>query len=339
MTGGWSRRRWLGALAPFAAAAQAPYRTAEPMPRSYDAPARVAEAAIGLFGPGDARHETGGTIYCGVALALEEANRGGGFRGAPFRLISRWHDDPWRGGASAVVKLAYADNVAGVIGGLGGETAHLAAQIAAKALLPVVDAVGTDESVNQAGLPWIFSCAPGDSAIAAWMKERAGGEACALACGIDHDSRRLGAKAQAALPNVARRVEVDADEESAAALLAESGARVAVVIARARTTAAVARMLPGPMRVLGGPAAASRLYAAQGGRRVETPVLRPGHEAIRQAVEKRFGVAADVFAVLAYDAARALVESIREAGLDRARVRDRLAARFGPRGRHLGSTV
>jgi hypothetical protein len=330
MTEGWSRRQWLAALA-----AQAPYKRAEPMPRSYHAPAGEAGAAIGLFGPDDLRHETGGTIYCGSAFAVEEANRAGGFRGAPFRLIARWHDDPWRAGASAVVKLAYVDRVAGVIGGIDGATAHLAAQVAAKALLPVVDAAGTDESVNQAGLPWIFSCAPGDSAIAAWVRERVGSEPCALACGLDHDSRALAGRVQAVLPKILRRVEVDTDAERGAALLARSGARAAVVIAPPRTTAALVRLLPDGMRVVCGPAAASRLFAAQQCRSVEAPVLRPGHEPIQRAVEKRFGVPADVFAVLAYDAARALLESIREAGADRARVRDRLASRFGQRGRGL----
>jgi ABC-type branched-subunit amino acid transport system substrate-binding protein len=330
MTAAWSRREWLAALA-----AQAPYRSADPLPRGYDAPAREGGAAIGLFGPDDPRHETGGTVYCGAAFAVEEANRAGGYRGTPFRLISRWHDDPWRGGAGAVVKLAYADNVAGVIGGIDGATAHLAAQVAAKALLPVVDAVGTDETVNQAGLPWIFSCAPGDSAIARWMRERVGSEPCALACGLDHDSRALAAKVQPALSRVVRRVDVGADAAGAAALLAETGARAAVVIAPARAAAAIVRALPEGMRVLGGPAAASRLYAAQGARRIEAPELRPGHEAVQREIEKRFGLAADVFAVLAYDAARALLEGIREAGLDRARLRDRLAARFGERGRGL----
>lgn len=333
MTDGWSRREWLAAVA-----AQAPYKSADPMPRGYDAPAGEGAAAIGLFAPGDPRHETGGTVYCGAAFAVEEANRAGGYRGAPFRLVPRWHDDPWRGGASAVVKLAYVDKVAGLIGGIDGATAHLAAQVAAKALVPVVDAVGTDETVNQAGLPWIFSCAPADSAIARWMRERAGAEPCVLVCGIDHDSRALAAKVQPALPRVVRRVDVGADAAGAAALLAETGARVAVVIAPAKAAAEAVRAMPQGMRVLGGPATASRLYAAQGARRIEAPELRPAHEAVQRAIEKRFGVAADVFAVLAYDAARALLDGIREAGLDRARLRDWLAARFGERGRGLETT-
>jgi len=45
----------------------------------------------------------------GAALAIEDANAHGGYKDKPFRLVPRWSDDPWRGGASAVAKPVFTD--------------------------------------------------------------------------------------------------------------------------------------------------------------------------------------------------------------------------------------
>lgn len=47
----------------------------------------------------------------GAALAFEDANKNGGYKSKPFRLVPRWSDDPWRGGAAAVAKLVFTDNM------------------------------------------------------------------------------------------------------------------------------------------------------------------------------------------------------------------------------------
>ena len=50
----------------------------------------VKEVAIAFFGPPDPTHPAGGQLWQGASLAIEEANREGGHRSLPFRLIPAW---------------------------------------------------------------------------------------------------------------------------------------------------------------------------------------------------------------------------------------------------------
>jgi ABC-type branched-subunit amino acid transport system substrate-binding protein len=263
----------------------------------------------------------------GLALALEEANAAGGYRGKPFRLVSRWSDSPWRGGASAVVKLAYEDRVFAIFGGIDGATTHLAEQVVAKALLPLIDPASWDETVNHASVPWMFSCAPGGGAIARWMVSRIGTAPFTLVAGTDHDSRYLaGEIVKAGGGRVARRVDVSAGVRE----LGEKLEGPVMLVAGAAETRALAKGMPGGTRVVAGPAGRSRLCRELG---LEAAALHVRDNGLTGRLEKRFSEAADDFSLLAYDAGVLAVQAVREAGMNRALIRDRLAVQFGPRGR------
>jgi hypothetical protein len=295
--------------------------------RDEAAPAEFAEVPVGFFGPEDAAHELGGSIYMGLALALEEANAAGGYQGKPFRLISRWSDNPWRSGASAVVKLAYVDRVCAIFGGIDGATTHLAEQVVAKALLPLIDPASWDESVNHANVPWMFSCAPGGVKLARRMLGLMGGAEFTLVAGTDHDSRYLaGEVLKAAGGRVKRRVDVAAGAKE----LGQAVDGPVMLVAGALETRALAGTLAGN-RVVAGPCGRSRLCRGLG---LESPELHAADAGLTSRLEKRFSQAADDFSLLAYDAGRLAVQAVREAGMNRALIRDRLAVHFGPRGRH-----
>ena len=117
----------LAGLVAVCALAQQPYKDAREFPSQYEGPGReepepegLTEVRIGFFGPADASHPEGGAIWQGAARAIEEANRAGGYRGLPYRLVSRWSDNPWRAGAAHVVRMAYEDRVWAIIGGIDG---------------------------------------------------------------------------------------------------------------------------------------------------------------------------------------------------------------------------
>lgn len=59
-----------------------------------------------------------------------------------------------------------------MLGGIDGATTHLAEQVVAKAHLPLIDPASTDQTVNQANIPWMFSLAPGDPDIAKFLAAR-----------------------------------------------------------------------------------------------------------------------------------------------------------------------
>lgn len=337
-----SRRALLGAWVPPCLLAQ--YVDKRKSTLQYEGPGRedpeptdFSDIPIGFFGPNDPAHPQGGAVYMGAALALEDANARGGYKRKPFRLVARWSDDPWRGGASAVAKLVFTDRVWAVLGGIDGATTHLAEQVVAKVHLPLIDPVSTDQTVNQANVPWIFSLAPGDPDIAKFLAARLKHDSFVLFAGTDHDSRNLATE----LLKTGVRPVFRHDIAPGAALLpgaalfpgATGDARRAVILAPPRETQLILAGLPPGAEVLAGPSARARRFAAS--RPLQAPTLRRAEPALLARLARRFQQPADEFSLLAYDAASLLVQAIGDAGLNKALIRDRLAIHFGPRGRQL----
>lgn len=288
---------------------------------------------VGLFGPDDPRHPAGGTVYMGVALAVERANAGLGRDGKPFRLFSRWSDDPWRAGASAVTKLAFEDRIVALVGGIDSATTHLAEQVAAKALFPVVDPVSTDETANAAFVPWIFSWAPGDSLLARAIADAIGRRRYTLLAATDHGSRQL-ARVLSRLAQPAERH--DFQPPNRPPVPAHS---VVVVLAPPGPLCGILAELPQDTEIFCGPSVWARACRGQLRRPVRAPVLAQPDPALLGAAEARFQVPGDVFFQLAYESTALLLECIQAAGPNRPAVRERLAARFAPNGRRPISSV
>jgi ABC-type branched-subunit amino acid transport system substrate-binding protein len=73
-----------------------------------------------------------------------------------------WSENPWGTGIKGLTQLVYDEGVWALVGAPDGPSAHLAAQVVAKARLVFLSPVATDNTANLANVPWIFSCAPGD---------------------------------------------------------------------------------------------------------------------------------------------------------------------------------
>jgi len=331
-----TRRTLLGACLPPCLLAQ--YIDKRQTPLQYEGPGRedpeptdFTEIPIGFFGPNDPAHPQGGSIYMGAALAFEDANARGGYKNKPFRLIPRWSDDPWRGGASAVAKLVFTDNVWAILGGIDGATTHLAEQVIVKANLPLVDPASTDQTVNQANVPWMFSLAPGDPDIAKFLAARLKHEPFVLFAGADHDSRNLATELLKTGVRPAFRHDITPGAPEIPAAPQDSS--LAVILAPPRETQLVLASLPAATRAFAGPSARARRFSSP--RPVEAPRLHPPAPALLARLEARFQQPADDLSFLAYDAATLLVQAVRDAGLNKSLIRDRLATHFGPRGRQL----
>jgi ABC-type branched-subunit amino acid transport system substrate-binding protein len=124
-------------------------------------PSTLSSIAIGLFAPDDPDDRASNELYRGIALAIEQANAGGGYRGVKFNLVQRWAADPWAAGSREVIRLVYEDRVWAVIGYKDG-AGHIAQQIAAKAHVPVIAPLSSSSSLTLAGVPWIFRLPPDD---------------------------------------------------------------------------------------------------------------------------------------------------------------------------------
>ncbi|MGO8753381.1 MAG: ABC transporter substrate-binding protein [Thermoguttaceae bacterium] len=309
-------------------------------------PAGVREVLLGYFGPNDPQHAEGGDAWCAAQMAVEEANRDGGYRGKSFRLVPGWSDNPWKAGVVHVTRMAYTDNVWAILGGIDGPSTHLAEQVVAKACLPLVSPGNTDRTANLANVAWMFSCLPSDHVqapvLADAMVGRIGHGPFEVLTDEEHDSRCLLAQLRRAFAE--RRISprhqyvcrlATDDPAGAVSRVVDAKPAAVVVLAGAQGSARLLRQLrtngfSGP--IFGGPAMGRRRFleeardAAEG---VLFPLLYdrkaiPGPFA--DAFEKRFHHEPDFTAAAAYDSVQLTVAAVRKAGLNRARIGDALHA-------------
>ena len=321
-----------------------PYHDARKTPLSYNGPGRddpepkdVQEVRLAYFGPPDPSDAAGGQMWQGASLAIEEANRQGGYRGLPFRLIPAWDRNPWAGGVAKLARVVYDDKVWAIIGGIDGATTHLAEQVVAKAQLTLVNPAATDRSIHTASVPWLFSCAPGDHLLAAAISQelRERGRRFAVVSAIDHDSRALVnqlklALAQDRLSPVlhlewpggtedAARIARELDAAAPDAIAVVAAAREATALIKAIREAGFAgTLLSGPSiaRAAPDPRLNGVLYPALG----DIP------PAFQTNFLTRYGRYPDYTAAHAYDAANIVIAAIRTGGLNRPRIRDAVRA-------------
>lgn len=282
---------------------------------------------IGYFGPDDPNHPLGGTIWLGAQKAVEEANAAGGYNGRPFQLIPGWDENPWSGGARSVIRMAYEDRVVAIIGSINGEATHLAEQIVAKALLPLVDPASTDRTVNAAFVPWMFSLMPDDRQL---MKPLVGAldGRYVLLSSTGHDSRLMTAEFLAEADRRGRlpyrRIEFAPSSHRLAyhaGRAAELEADTIVVLAGITDSAAIVKELrkrKPDRKIYGGPALGRSRFLEDAGKAadgVRFPLPLGNSE----------NSLPDFAAAHASDAVSMLVQAIRNSGLNRERIRDELA--------------
>lgn len=305
-------------------------------------PVDIREVLIGYFGPDTPSHREAGDMWRAACLAIEQANRAGGYNGIPFRLVAGWSDNPWGTGISKVVRMAYVDKVWAIIGGIDGPSTHLAEQVVAKARLTLLSPASTDKTVNLANVPWMFSCLPGDhiqapvlvNAISLYV----GRKPFLLVSATDHDSHLFTVELNKSLI----RQEIspsyhfefkhgNQDHTELVEKITKSRAHALVVIAGARDSA---RLVSDVRKkcftgcIFGGPCMGRSSFLEEAGQAAEGvifPLLYiPGKhsESFEKEFSSRFGSSPDYLAAHTYDTVNLLIVAIRKAGLNRARICD-----------------
>ena len=326
-------------------------RALEPPPGG--GPLRVSPGAplvVAWFGPSDPGDAVTGDLWQAAKLAFDEANAA--TSGRPLELRPCWAKNPWGTGVAKLFHLVYHEPVVAVLGSVDGPATHLAEQVVAKAQLPLVSPVSSDASVNFAGVPWMFSCAPPDSAFAPVLAAeiarelRSGGEGLALVNATDHDSRQtaralLSALAERGLTPDRQLEFTPGGDTFEVQLRALGDFRPAVLLLLAGAEDS-ARFLRGVRRrdlhpvVFGAPAMGRRAFRKQAGPVAEgvrfpwlavaTPETRAALQRFQAAFQARAGHPADYAARQTYDAARLLIAAIRRGGADRRAVCEALRA-------------
>jgi branched-chain amino acid transport system substrate-binding protein len=323
-----------------------PYKDGRKFPSTFEGPGRelpepegVREVLIGYYGPADVSHPDGGILWQGVTLAIEEANREGGYKGKPFRLVSRWSANPWRAGAALITRMAFVDRVWLIIGSIEGAGTHLAEQVVAKALLLLVNPVATDRSIHMAGVPWMFSIVQGDDMHSAVLARALRGRTLVILSATGRDSRTFCGYLKAACGPENAKIRLQLEFEPGRPELSElarhaSTARpdAIAVIAGVRDSACLVKLLRNEAFrgvIAGGPLFGRASFADQAGTAAEGalfPWVGEPAPVFRRTLAQRFGSQPDYAAACAYDSVRAVVAAIRKAGLNGAQIRDAIAA-------------
>lgn len=305
-------------------------------------PTDVKEVLIGYFGPSTPSDPRGGDMWSAACLAVEQANRAGGYNGLPFRLVAGWSDNPWGSGVTEVTRMAYVHKVWAVIGGIDGPSTHLAEQVVAKARLALLSSASTDKTVNLANVPWMFSCLPGDHLLAPVLAQaiasEVGNKSFLIVSAVDHDSHLFTVELTRSfiqhklVPSYHFKFKPGQKNiDGLVEKIVHAKAHTLVLIAASRQSAQIisaVRQKGFKGHIFGGPCMGRRSFlkqAANSAEGVVFPLLythSKGSDSFDKKFTARFGKQPDYLAAHTYDAVNLLIAAIRKAGLNRPRIHD-----------------
>jgi ABC-type branched-subunit amino acid transport system substrate-binding protein len=301
----------------------------------------------------------------GAQLAIEEAHARGGYGGKPFKLMlhndyDNWQantvygdDRPtdssiWGSPSDEAVKMVYDDQDWAIFGSISSESTHIVLRVALKAEIPIVNSASTDPTIPETYIPWYFTDLQDDRVqgltLARHIYTELGLKRVALlrvnsrygrfgVLKFRDASRRLGH------PVVIEQKFMPGDTDFTRALRIIQSSRADAIVLWADQVPAAnilkeIKSLGMKQRVFGS-------YRTIGPEMmVEAGDAAEGFEAVfpydptrndsrwldfNERFDARFHEKPEQFASLAYDAMNALLGSICQAGLNRARIHDALA--------------
>lgn len=349
-------------LAPFSRFKKQPYSRFFLDPIEYYGPWRdapepeVDTVKIGLLAPLDRSHEAylGQDILRGVQLAIDEANAAGGYRGKPFELVVRNDTGLWGASANEVVRFAYDDAVRLIIGTVDGANTHIAIRVALKVEIPMINVGDLDPTLVETKIPWVVRVSPDDRqagySLAFYLYKQLGLSRVAV---IRADNRygrfgvreiiqganRLGRSAPIEINYEIPWRRVNPDFEVQIGRLRAVAPEAVVLWADAAPAGRLVRRireagLNFPVfacdRIVH-PAFFEEAGEHAAGVVAVTPFDPtadvPGLAAFLERYRARYGAEPSSYAAHAYDGGWLAVRAVREAGLNRARIRDALAVR------------
>ena len=304
---------------------------------------------IGYFGPTGSAPDAdlGAQMLEGVTLAIEQANALGGYEGRPFELVERADTGLWGAASNEMVGFTYEDHVLGVIGSIDGANSHIALRVALKTQMPMVNTATTDPTLTETAIPWLVRCMADDRQQGYALAHHVFTE-----CGLEkvvafRSNDRFGRMGIAEFRDAAVRLghplrrelrwqPGDRDFDLQLDFIAQSDAEAIVLWGNAADTAEIVREIRKremPLRIFGCDRLAGDAFLEAAGRAAEGVVAVASYDPTRQdprlrefnaTFTARFHHQPNAFAAHAFDGANILIAAIREAGLNRIRIRDAL---------------
>lgn len=284
-----------------------------------------------------------------ATMAVEQANKQGGYRGIPFRIVPRTDLVLWGQTSNELVRFVEEDGVWAVLSSIDSNHNHVLSRSSLKIEVPVVNAGSTDPTLVEHSIPWLVRCIADDRQLSYSLLHEVfrvrGHQKVAVLRLNDRDgrvgigefvdgARRLGRP----ILIEQRFAPGERDFREPIERIRETGADAVVLWGNPEETgAAVKRMreLKLDLPVFGFDRMTQASFLKAAGEAADGVVVAatmnpesrdPEWLRFRQSYKNRWAEEPDTFATHAYDGMNLILSAIRKAGLNRARVRDELFA-------------
>ena len=131
--------------------------------REIPPPTDLEEVRIGFLGPleGSIIVEYGTQMLQGATLAIEEANKKGGYKGTPYKMMVHNDVGLWGAAANEVVKMDD-EGVWAWLGSIDDIVSHVAIRATLKLEIPMVCTGDPDPTFTETNIPWVTRVIPDD---------------------------------------------------------------------------------------------------------------------------------------------------------------------------------
>lgn len=309
-------------------------------------PKGLKEVRIGFLGPleGSAIVSLGKQMLNGATLAMEKANKKGGYNGIPFKLMIHNDVGLWGAAANEVVKMDD-EKVWAWLGSIDGTVSHVALRATFKMEMMMVNTGDPDPTFTETNIPWVIRVISDDRqsgyALASYIFEKMGHERVAVIRANNRYGRvgimeysgvavRLGHPMM-----IEERFEVgETDFKMQLENIKKVSPDAILIWGNAKESALILRQIRGlgmKQPVYGSDRMVSPEFLKIAGQDAEGIVTtcqynpdsdNPGLNEFQANYFKRFSLDPDVFAVHAYDGMNMIIKAIHKAGLNRVLIRD-----------------
>jgi len=309
-------------------------------------PTDLKEVRIGFLGPleGSILVNLGNQMLQGSMLAIEEANKRGGYKGTPYKLMVHNDFGLWGAAANEIVKMDD-EEVWAWLGTIDDINSHVAIRASLKLEIPNVNTGDPDPTFTETNIPWVVRTIPDDRQSSYAMVNKIfvldGHKRVAMI----RANNRYGRVGTLHFNRTATRIgypviiedrfnDGETDFTSQLERIKKTNPEAIAMWGNAKESALILkqiramgfkqpvyasdRIVSDEFLKIAGPLAEGLITTCQYNPTADDPKLKK----FQADYKKRFGMEPDVFAAHAYDGMNIIIQSIERAGLNRALIRD-----------------
>jgi branched-chain amino acid transport system substrate-binding protein len=314
--------------------------------RELKPPTDLKEVRIGFLGPleGSVISDLGKQMLQGAAMAIDEANKKGGYHGIPYKMMIHNDVGLWGAAANEVVKMDD-EKVWVWLGSIDDIVSHVAIRATLKLEIPMVCAGDPDPTFTETNIPWVVRVIPDDRqsgyVMVDYVFKKEGHSRVAVIrannrygrVGILHFNR---SSTRIGFPIIIEERFNDGETDFSSQLgrIQKTSPDAIVIWGNAKESALILqqirkigmkqpvygsdRMVNPEFLKIAGPLAEGIVTTCQYNPNDANPKLKE----FKSDYVKKFGQEPDVFAAHAYDGMNIIIEAIQKTGLNRALIRD-----------------